>query len=917
MAESDKILKEILLKIDHSGSTGAKKAIQSIDRGAQDLERSLKGAVGSLEELAVAFGAASGIKKGLGTFLDLNKAIIQTSAQFSKYGIGINKVEKQMESLSKTVGITRTASLELFSLYEKGIPLASIKGFESTMRNIVKVTGASVSAQKEYLNLVQNISNKIPSLQGMLENIGDTDEARVQTLSKSLVLTGQLDLATAKMLGNYASANRQNSKDDQDKLKRSMEILESQKRLQRVFEDISLEIGKAILPYMESFSKFLSDNEETIAKVVKFTADWGVKLGIALAGFKSIKLIVGSIVGGMGKVGSILGGIKAAKGMAGRTGGYASQLTNIFKGMRGSSPGNPMFVADITSGLGGKFKAKGRLGRKAKVFAGRTGQKIGGVFSTAKQQFAGMSKFGKIAAGTAAIGGTAAMIGGGMLEKSAQKSREAASFKLKQAAELLQKAAKASEEGDKDRARQLRKEAKQKTEEAERLKTTGNVKSLGGSALKIGGMAATGAAIGSLVPVLGTTIGAIIGGGIGLVKEFGNLRKSIGGLIEGFTGLGKAKEEADKAEAKWKDMLNNMVVERGKAAKREQEAFTRSNFLDMFDPKAKGGPSYAEGIDSERIEAAQKALNEGKSIEEVMGEQGSKGLISKTQQSEIDAIVAQKKTEEEYTKRKEALEKKRDAAMANVVPVGTGRGADTSALSQAIEKNKKAAEEEYKKGMEALDNELRGDLEKEKSAENIKRIRQEELANMMKLSMITEMQTQNFQNQKGLLESSADYAVRYQESFGELEKTTGKIRANLEAQTEGLKSGIEEVEKSIAKESGKLLDKITGDIKIKQPELEGAELEAEIKRRYDIAIASSDILLKLEGDKARFQQMIINNEKEINLNFDVYTSSQSKKINILIPDKNIIKDRKGKSVVGNSNRNLGNICNKLGICIQF
>ena len=62
---------------------------------------------------------------------------------------------------------------------------------------------------------------------------------------------------------------------------------------------------------------------------------------------------------------------------------------------------------------------------------------------------------------------------------------------------------------------------------------------------------------------------------------------------------------------------------------------------------------------------------------------------------------------------------------------------------------------------------------------------------------------------------------------------------------------------------------------------------------------------------------LINSEKEINLNFDVYTSSQSKKINILIPDKNIIKDRKGKSVVGNSNRNLGNMCNKLGICIQF
>lgn len=55
----------------------------------------------------------------------------------------------------------------------------------------------------------------------------------------------------------------------------------------------------------------------------------------------------------------------------------------------------------------------------------------------------------------------------------------------------------------------------------------------------------------------------------------------------------------------------------------------------------------------------------------------------------------------------------------------------------------------------------------------------------------------------------------------------------------------------------------------------------------------------------------------INKNFDIYTSSQSKKINILIPDKNIINERKTKTIVGQSTRNLGNMCNKLGICIQF
>lgn len=73
----------------------------------------------------------------------------------------------------------------------------------------------------------------------------------------------------------------------------------------------------------------------------------------------------------------------------------------------------------------------------------------------------------------------------------------------------------------------------------------------------------------------------------------------------------------------------------------------------------------------------------------------------------------------------------------------------------------------------------------------------------------------------------------------------------------------------------------------------------------------------INSESAKKLLKLINSEKEINLNFDVYTSSQSRKINILIPDKNIIKDRKSKSVVGNSNRNLGNMCNKVGICIRF
>ena len=318
---SEQILKEILLSYDSKGGSRAQKTMRDLSKGAEDVKSKVNGVVGSLEELAVAFGAAAGVKKGLSTFLDLNKALIQGSAQFSKYGIGIGKVEKQMESLSSTVGITRQNSLELFSLYEKGIPMASIKGFENVMKNIVKVTGASVSAQKEYLNLVSNISNKLPSLQGALENIGDVDASRIDSLTKSLVLTGQLDLVTAKQLRNYAQANKQNSKSDQDKLKRNLEVLESQKRINRAFEDLSLQIGKAILPYMESFSKFLKDNEKLISSLVGKVAKLAVVIGIATAGFKIIKGTVGIIASTMGGITKAAASLKGSKGLSGRIAG--------------------------------------------------------------------------------------------------------------------------------------------------------------------------------------------------------------------------------------------------------------------------------------------------------------------------------------------------------------------------------------------------------------------------------------------------------------------------------------------------------------------------------------------------------------------------------------------------------------------
>lgn len=865
----EQILKKILLDIDYRsrGQNKAQKVMRGLEKGADGVKASVDGVVGSIEQLAVAFGAASGIKKGLGTFLDLNKAMIQASAQFSKYGIGIGKVEKQMESLSKTIGITRQASLELFSTYEKGIPLVSIKGFENTMKNIVKITGASVSGQKEYLNLVQNISNKIPSLQNMLENISETDEQRVQTLSKSLVLTGQIDLATAKMLGNLSSANRQSSKEDKERLKRNMEILESQKRLQRVFEDLSIQIGKAILPYMESFSKFLSENEETISNIVGFTSKWAVKIGIAVASFKVLKSLISASAGGIGIIGKGLGMLSKKRGLTGRVAGYAQQLG----GGKIGSKGTPVYVTNMPMSFnGGKRGGPGlisRTKRRTKAFAGRAAQGLGKMTNWGK-----LGTAARVGLGATAAIGTAGILGGSLLENSAGNSRQESDKKLREAADLLEKAAKASEEGDKERANALRAEAKFKKEEASRLRIQGAKKSMGGSGLKIAGMAATGAAIGSIVPVIGTALGGLIGTLGGLMLEFGNLRKSITDLIPGMRSLREAKEEAVKSEKKWIEMLNNMASERGREVQREQEDFANINFRRLFDGKSKGENSYAEGLDPKKIEEAKIKLTTGGSIDKIIESQGSKGLISSAKQREIDSIVALKKKEDpEYLEKKENLEKKRkkDIVKASMYGVSGAMGASPS--QESIQKQmelRKKAEDDYNKSTRELEGGIRGDLEKEAAIESINALRQEELANMMKLSMVIDLQSQKFQNQKGLLESSADYGVRYKESFEGLNKITEEIKDNIKSQNIGLKSGIDAIDETIDKEKKLLAEAVKLQVerdntKLEGKKLEGKELDDEVQRQLEIELELNDKIVKLESDKARFQQTIINNEKEL------------------------------------------------------
>lgn len=531
------------------------KGIHSQIAAAQKSIASFKGLV---SQIASYSGATVSLGNSLSTVVDYNKQLLGLSSQWNKYGVSITQVEDKMESMSKTLHLTRNEVMSLSSAFEKAFPYTTLAGSEKILKNIKNVVGANAQSISQMQGTLASIASMYPGMQSSIENLNEIDKERLTNQSRLLSMTGKISQEQYRTLRDYIQQNSQVSEADKERQKQAQEYADTIGKMRQFWEKIAIVIGKSVMPMMEKISNFLVNNQGLIEKIVSFTAKWIAPLLIA----KSIFFSIGKTAVGIGSmlrsaVGTVGDFMSKGKGKMGAIGGVLSKI-----GGGDSAGAQKVFVVNMPSSLGGNGvldsatdlmgmggKGKGRFGR---MWAGAKGlfkrgglrRAAGGIKSLGGRAIRGASglfKGAKWAKGAklASIGGIAAL--GGELAFGGLQNHF----------------------------------------ESKGMKRAAGVAGLGKSAASIGGAALTGAAIGSVIPVVGTAVGAVAGGLIGGIMEFKNI---VGSVKDIFTDWEKEKKlDSEARKAVTEGLKNELKARRDleKSLKQQEVAFAmkRKSFL--------------------------------------------------------------------------------------------------------------------------------------------------------------------------------------------------------------------------------------------------------------------------------------------------------------------------------------------------
>lgn len=523
-------------------------------------------------------GASISLGGSLKTVIDYNKQLIGLSGQWNKYGVSISQVESRVESLSKTLYITRSEVMSLASSFEKAFPYSSLDRFSKILTNIKNVTGADASAQKELVGSVSQLVNMYPNLQESAERLSETDKERLKTTARIALTTGKINRDLYSDIVKFAGQNKQISKSDEERLKISKEYLDTMGKMKVFWEKIALTIGKAIMPTMKWLAGFLEKHQSMIQKIVEYTAKWVVPM-LVLKGvvgsiwgmFKGIwgmvRGIGGALIGGRGRgsgSSAVRRGISGAIGSVLGSGGGAGlpvKVTNWPVGMSGGKGGLLDSAMDMMGGRGGRlrglrgitaaakrgFRGGGglrgalrggtrRFSRQAKSLVGRIGRRGTNIAAAraARMSPTSLARMARTSAGGGFKGLAAA-------EKALVATKGVSKIgSVAKGGGMLMKGAKlASLGGIAALGGELGFGALESHYEKQGNKKGAAGAGLAKSASSIGGMALTGAAIGSILPVVGTGIGAGVGAIAGALMELPSIIKNTATLIKG-TSFGKA-----------------------------------------------------------------------------------------------------------------------------------------------------------------------------------------------------------------------------------------------------------------------------------------------------------------------------------------------------------------------------------------
>jgi len=284
-------------------------AVNKLDSATISSTARIGEAASALKGLVLPASFGSAIK----VIMDYEKALLSLSAKTQSYSIGIVELESNVNSLGKSLNLTRMDILSLQDAFFSGFMNIKdpTKDFEQIMLRIKKVVGGNKEKIDEYLNLWKKTSGEFPGLSEQLLELKDSDigafKARVESLQK--------ELSKEAVLMYKALADNQDKMgpEEKERIKLAKKRIELMNQFKKQIEDVAmaftplLKILEKMGEYLSGIKKYFQDlgvSSESLAKA----AIWGT-VGMTVA-----RPILSGAVTGAAKY-AAKGGLGAAKGI--------------------------------------------------------------------------------------------------------------------------------------------------------------------------------------------------------------------------------------------------------------------------------------------------------------------------------------------------------------------------------------------------------------------------------------------------------------------------------------------------------------------------------------------------------------------------------------------------------------------------
>jgi len=297
-------------------------------------------------------GEALGFGAAIKSVEQFNKSLLSTSAQFTKYNIGVGGLEKALTSVTTKIGLTRKETLALYSQYEKGFPFASLDGGAKIFDHMKNAVGGNAEAMAGMLSTLESIIDKFPELEQSITKMSDGDKNILEASSRLSYFSGKLSLSEHKRFEDYIQGSKKISTADDERKKEVQEQIDAMNRLRLTFETLSLQIGQMLMPAMKWISgemtKWLPTIQAWIGPLGKAAL---ILEGMALS-FKAMKMTKGLLDFAGIKTPSLKSTFNMG-GNSGGAGGWGSKLV-------GTGLSSPSFYAQgLKGGAAGFVAGKG------------------------------------------------------------------------------------------------------------------------------------------------------------------------------------------------------------------------------------------------------------------------------------------------------------------------------------------------------------------------------------------------------------------------------------------------------------------------------------------------------------------------------------------------------------------------------